>query len=82
MEFRDYYEVMGVARDATQNEIKRTYRKLARKYHPDVTDESDAEERFKIVGEAGIVKLSEIRAISCRNWPVAEQRINNLRPIR
>ena len=63
MEFRDYYEVMGVARDATQNEIKRTYRKLARKYHPDVTDESDAEERFKIVGEAyAVLKDPEKRA--------------------
>ena len=63
MEFRDYYEVMGVARDATQNEIKRTYRKLARKYHPDVTDESDAEERFKVVGEAyAVLKDPEKRA--------------------
>jgi curved DNA-binding protein len=35
MEFRDYYEVVGVARDATQDEIKRAYRRLARKYHPD-----------------------------------------------
>ena len=36
MEFKDYYEVMGVARDSTQDEIKRSYRKLARKYNPDV----------------------------------------------
>ena len=52
MKFKDYYEVMGVARDATQGAIKRAYRKLARKYHPDVSDQTDAEERFKEVGEA------------------------------
>ncbi len=52
MEFRDYYKIMGVARDASQDEIKRAYRKLARKYHPDVSKESDAKSRFKEVGEA------------------------------
>jgi curved DNA-binding protein len=52
MEYKDYYEIMGVARDATQDEIKRVYRKLARKYHPDVSKESDAEVRFKELGEA------------------------------
>lgn len=52
MEFKDYYEIMGVKRDATQDEIKRAYRKLARKYHPDVSKETDAETRFKEVGEA------------------------------
>ena len=52
MEYKDYYQVMGLARDATQDEIKRVYRKLARKYHPDVSKEPNAEARFKEVGEA------------------------------
>ena len=63
MEYKDYYEVMGVARDATQDEIKRSYRKLARKYHPDVSKESDAEGRFKALGEAyEVLKDPEKRA--------------------
>ena len=52
MDFKDYYAIMGVSRDATQDEIKRSYRKLARKYHPDVSDDPQAENRFKEVGEA------------------------------
>jgi curved DNA-binding protein len=52
MEFKDYYQIIGVARDATKEDIKRAYRKLARKYHPDVSKEPDAEERFKELGEA------------------------------
>jgi curved DNA-binding protein len=63
MEFKDYYKIMGVARDATQDDIKRAYRKLARKYHPDVSKEKDAEARFKEVGEAyEVLKDEEKRA--------------------
>ncbi len=52
MDFKDYYEIIGVKKDATQAEIKRAYKKLARKYHPDVSKEADAETRFKELGEA------------------------------
>lgn len=52
MDFKDYYKTIGVAKDATQDEIKRAYRKLARKFHPDVNKEPDAEARFKEIGEA------------------------------
>jgi curved DNA-binding protein len=50
--YTDYYEVLGVPRDADQDAIRRSYRKLARKYHPDVNSDSDAEDRFKELGEA------------------------------
>ncbi len=52
VEFKDYYEVLGVPRDASQDDIRRAYRKLAREYHPDLNRESDAEDRFKELGEA------------------------------
>ena len=50
--FRDYYETLGVPRAATSEEIRSAYRKLARRYHPDINKDEDAEERFKEVGEA------------------------------
>jgi len=63
MQYKDYYAIMGVDRKATQDEIKRTYRKLARKYHPDVSKEVDAEVRFKELGEAyEVLKDPEKRA--------------------
>ncbi len=62
MQYKDYYKILGVERDASQNDIKKAYRRLARKYHPDVSKESDAEERFKEVGEAyAVLKDAEKR---------------------
>ncbi|MFP4280044.1 MAG: DnaJ C-terminal domain-containing protein [Halochromatium sp.] len=52
MEYKDYYKILGVSREAKPDEIKAAYRKLARKYHPDVSKEPDAETRFKEVNEA------------------------------
>lgn len=59
MSKRDYYEVLGVSKDATKEEIKKAYRKLARKYHPDVSKEPDAAEKFKEVKEAYEVLSNE-----------------------
>lgn len=49
MKYRDYYQILGVARDASTEDIRKAYRRLARKYHPDVSKEAGAEEHFKEV---------------------------------
>lgn len=52
MKYKDYYQILGVPRTAGQDDIKKAYRRLARKYHPDVSSEAAAEERFKEINEA------------------------------
>lgn len=52
MDFKDYYQILGVDRDASAEDVKKAFRKLARKYHPDVSKEPDAEERMKELNEA------------------------------
>ncbi len=78
MEYIDYYKVMGVPKGASQDEIKRAYRKLARKYHPDVSKEADAEARFKELGEANeVLKDPEKRAAYDQlgsNWQADQSR--------
>jgi curved DNA-binding protein len=77
MQFKDYYQVLGLSRDATQEDIKRAYRKLARKYHPDVSKEADAEAHFKEVGEAyEVLKDPEKRAAYDRfgkDWKAGQE---------
>jgi curved DNA-binding protein len=55
MEYKDYYAALGITKDATQDDVKRAYRKLARQFHPDLNKDAGAEGRFKEIGEANDV---------------------------
>jgi len=60
---RDYYEVLGVSRDVSESDLKSAFRNLARKYHPDVNDAPDAEDKFKEINEAyGVLSDTDKRA--------------------
>src|SRR5947209_12328666 len=83
VDYKDYYKILGVSKDASEKEIKQAYRKLARKYHPDVNpDNKAAEEQFKEINEANEVlsdpekrkKYDEMSAYYQQygHWPGAE----------
>ena len=77
MQYKDYYETLGVPRTATQDDIKKAFRKLARKYHPDVSKLADAEVRFKDLNEANeVLKDPEKRAAYDQmgsNWKAGQE---------
>lgn len=77
MEYKDYYQILGVARDADEDAIKQAYRRLARKYHPDVSKEPYAEEQFKKIQEAYAVlkdkeKRTQYDALGA-NWKAGQE---------
>ncbi|MCB1777741.1 MAG: DnaJ domain-containing protein [Candidatus Competibacteraceae bacterium] len=77
MEYKDYYQILGVSRDASEETIRKAYRRLARKYHPDVSKEADAEEHFKEVAEAyEVLRDTEKRAAYDQlgsNWRAGQE---------